>query len=176
MNRRNANSRSGWVNFPVDNPSYTNSREGGMVVKMVVVAPLTQHADEPEFAQCCGAMVHDQLTEILVGDDMRPQPIWSATEQFSYDQIVQYDIDMKKWKEYHYPFTEVKESPHEFQSIPYLASVVIASTGWSGWNTITESSWHCTFNDLTDDGKAMYSMFQKLYPGATIHLLTFLDT
>jgi hypothetical protein len=61
-------------------------------------------------------------------------------------------------------------------SRPYLAAIVLGTTGWSGWHTSEERYWSCTFEDLTPEGKALYRMLAQLYPGCTLHLLTYLDT
>ena len=38
-------------------------------------------------------------------------------------------------------------------------------------------SWHCTYYDLTEDGKALYDSLKSLYgESAELHILTFLDT
>ena len=73
--------------------------------------------------------------------------------------------------ENHYP-----QLTDSYDSIPYLAAIVMGSTGWSGFDWEAGNYWNCTFDDLTDEGKALYNQIQALYPDHQLQLLTFLDT
>lgn len=177
MNRRSTD-KDGCVNFPIESQQWQNSKEGGMFVKLVVIDP---HEFDDAFGVCCGVYVADQLTECLVGDDRRPYPGYTATlEQFnSHEEFIaaidQEQKNVQEWDEYHYPFINDKDEQSS-TSRPYLASIVLGSTGWSGFNAETGKIWTCNYSDLTDQGKTVYDTIQTLYPGCDLHLLTFLDT
>jgi hypothetical protein len=165
--KRRTNAVSGWVNFPVNDPSWTNTYEGGMVVKLVV------YGDEQfydKFAMCCGAQVYDISNEVLVGDDNR-STVKTACPNNPEDED-------NGWILNHYPhlFADDIESStiEKYTSRDYLAAIVLGTTGWSGAKE--GEYWKCTFDDLTDQGKALYKQIEALYRGAEIHLLTYLDT
>lgn len=80
---------------------------------------------------------------------------------------------------YHYPCSndpEIRDLLQRQLSRPYLASIVLGSTVWSGWNDEIKEYWHCTFEDLNPEGQTLYRQIEALYPGCDLHLLTFLDT
>jgi hypothetical protein len=162
--QRRTNAISGWVNFPVNDSSWTSTNEGGMAVKLVV------YGDEDfydKFVMCCGAQVYDISNEVLVGDDI-PSSVDSAYA----------NGEDSAWVLNHYPylFAEDIESTtiEKYISRDYLAAIVLGTTGWSGAKD--GEYWKCTFDDLTDQGKALYKQIEELYPGAEIHLITYLDT
>lgn len=68
--QRRSNAVSGWVNFPVNDPAWKNTHEGGMVVKLVVC----DNRENDQFGMCCGAYVVDHLCESFIADDRRPCP------------------------------------------------------------------------------------------------------
>jgi hypothetical protein len=173
MNRRSKD-RNGWVNFPVDDPKWSSTNEGGMFVKLVVCDD--REFDE-QFGICCGVHVHDLLSEQLINDDQRPYPTYPTTDPNVPDFLTKMEeaIDNdKRWEEYHYPHANHFKKP-DYHSRAYLCSMVLGSTGWSGHND-NIGLWHCTYADLTEDGKSLYNTIQQLYPGCKLHLLTFLDT
>lgn len=173
MNRRSTE-KNGWVNFPVDHPDWKNTKEGGMFVKLVVC---DDRDFDDRFGICCGVNVFDQVTEQLIADDQRPMPEYAlglehyASEE-EFVQAFEEEVTKKReWEQYHFPF--IHESL--YTSRPYLASIILGSTGWSGYCDGV-GLWHCTYSDLTEEGKTLYDSIQKLYDGCTLHLLTFLDT
>lgn len=170
MNRR-SNDTNGWVNFPVNDPAYKNTREGGMLVKLVVV---DDREFDKQFGICSGVHVTDTLSESLIADDIRPRPVYNG-EYNSVEDVEQEQRDLNKWEEYHFPSINDTKYP-DYTSRPYLAAVVLGSTGWSGWHEERGELWHCTYDDLNLQGKALYNSLQNLYWGCKIHLLTFLDT
>jgi hypothetical protein len=168
----------GYVAFPVHSQEYRNTQEGGMFVKLVVVE---QNDFDNELARCCGVTVTDMLTGSFAGDDSQAQPPeLDFSKELTAEDV---EADQTAWDAYvghHYPLRN-DESPaiehHErCMSRPYRAAIVMGSTGWSGYNDASHRKWHATFDDLTDDGKALYQLVKKLNPGCTLHLLTFLDT
>jgi hypothetical protein len=167
--QRRTNAVSGWVNFPVNDPTWTSTNEGGMVVKLVVYG---NEEFYDKFVMCCGAQVYDIGSEVLVGDDKPTNVKTSCTNSLE-------DED-KGWISNHYPhlFEDDIESSSidKYTSRDYLAAIVLGTTGWSGAKTSGYEYWKCTFDDLTVQGKALYKQIEMLYPGAEIHLLTYLDT
>lgn len=175
--KRRSNNKNGWVNFPVDDPSWHNTQEGGLFVKLVVC---DDREYNDRFGICSGVFVHDRLSELLIADDKRPLPKsdFKKSDFLNQEEYAaaceNYYADLSRWEEYHYPALNDKEE-RDYTSRSYLAVIIMGSTGWSGYKADV-GLWNCTYNDLTEDGKNLYSSIQKLYPNCTLHLLTFLDT
>ncbi len=180
MHGRRTNQVSGWVRFPIEDPQWHNTHEGGMVVKLVVVerAEEDKTLDGNGFGVCSGAYVNDMLTENFIGDDRRPKPDAQERDD-SYEAVLQEEEDRGNWMAYHYPRMNDDSIKHgdeaKYLSRPYLAALVLGSTGWSGSNE-DHDYWICRHEDLTQAGKALYAQLQALYPTGELHLLTFLDT
>jgi hypothetical protein len=164
----------GFVDFPVRSPYLENSGQGGLFVKLVVVEP-----NEP-LGHCVGVAVTDVLNGCFVADDQRalpPELDYSGDTEHTAEEM---ENEARAWDEYvgyHYPLhsDETLEGHVRNLSRPYRAVVVMGSTGWTG----TEESgrcWYANVHSLTPEGKALYDSVQKLNPGCTLHLLTFLDT
>lgn len=174
MNRR-SNDANGWVNFPINDSAYRNTKEGGMVVKLVVT---DDNEFDEQYGICSGAWVTDTLSESLIADDQRPRPVYNG-EYNSIEDVQKEQQELAEWEEYHFPFVNDKDDPG-YTSRPYLASMVLGTTGWSGWHEEHGALWRCTYDDLTVTGKGLYTMLKKLYEcdgvKRRIHLLTFLDT
>lgn len=174
--KRRENVANGYVNFPMFDPQYKNSNEGGMIVKLVVFNE-SDVDDDDNFELCTGVYVNDFLTESFVGCDSEGIPRWDDREDF-----IVYSKRVEEIEERFFPNMNIEYSDTAFNMAKYamrpsLCSLVIGNTGWSGWNTIDDVYWKCSYNDLTDAGKDLYSYIQKLYgPKASLHLLTFLDT
>jgi hypothetical protein len=166
---------SGCVNFPVNDPSWENSKEGGMVVKLVVA---DNREFDDQFGMCCGAQVFDVLTELLLGDDKCPPP----EKPENYDTaaaVLEYEQARIVWESNYFPHLNSPDKDlggARYLSRDYLAVAVLGTTGWSGWADLEGRYWTCTFEDLTDEGKTLYRQMEKLYPGCELHLLTYLDT
>ncbi len=172
MQRRSI-AQSGWVAFPVSDPAWKNSGEGGMLVKLVVC---DNREFDAQFGECCGVSVTDVLQESFVGDDQRPKPV-SRDGCDSLEDLQAEQVARAAWQAYHFPHAnDSGGGVEQFLSRSYLASLVLGSTGWSGWHEGEERYWECRFDDLTVEGKALYEQLKALYPGCDVHLLTFLDT
>lgn len=144
-----------------------------MLVKLVVC---DNREFDDQFGVCCGAHVFDVLEESFVGDDKLPKPV-PAQDYDSVESVVAEQQAFARWEERHFPRVNDKVDGVEREmSRPYLAVLVIGTTGWSGWSEAKGQYWACTFNDLNEEGQALYNQVQKLYPGCDLHLLTFLDT
>lgn len=173
--KRRSTEVSGCVNFPVNEPAWSNSNEGGMVVKLVV----TDDRDfDVQWGKCCGAATYDVLTEVLLGDDKRPPPGKKGSYETTAD-LLNEQTAFGEWESYHFPHLHAVDKDlgsDRYLSREYLATLVLGSTGWSGWSEETKDYWTCTFEDLTEEGKAAYRQLESLYPGCELHLLTYLDT
>lgn len=174
--KRRTTAMNGCVKFPVNDPAFYNTNEGGMFVKLVVCDNREQ---DNRWEMCCGATVNDLLSECLVGDDQRSL-VGIPDEQLSVDNVIRCHIETTKWIRYHFPNFEKHDiqldAIEHYLSRDYLASILLGSTGWSGRHSETNTCWHCTFNDLTEEGQALYKQIKSLYPECVLHLLTFLDT
>lgn len=83
--QRRSNATFGYVNFPIDQPPYKNTKEGGLIVKMVVLPYdpiITNDPQEQPWDICCGVGVHDLLQESLVADSAI-RPIYSYSYKTS---------------------------------------------------------------------------------------------
>ena len=119
----------------------------------------------------------DTLTEVLVGDDQRPQP--AVPEAYETIADVQEQEDKhNEWMRYHFPsYRDPKtDAFRQEMSAPYQAVILMGSTGWSGYSQELGQYWHCTKDALTAEGKALFDMVQARFPACTLHLLTFVDT
>lgn len=163
--RRDENEVVGWVNFPIKNPTFRNTKEGGMFVRLVVVDKTGLENYMKRWMPCCGGYQNFIMDESFIGDDYFDSTGHEDDPAF----------------EYHFPWYAVKNDEDDnpsarYSSIDYLAIITLGATGWSGWNKILEAPWVCTYDDLTEEGKALYNQFKKLYPGSTLFLQTWLDT
>ena len=168
----------GYVNFPVHLP---NGNEGGMFVRLVVMPPDLEYAfiegddDDTEAdieyrkqkpVVCCGGIINFHYDEVLYAtDESDCIPWWEQPEGQTRVEHRRNDIELR-----HFPYLEdSKLDVDKYLSTQYLAVVLMGSTGWNG-------RFRCTYDDLTDDGKALYDSMKKLYPTSTLVLQTWLDT
>jgi len=171
MNRRSSDTR-GYVNFPVDDPRYKNTGEGGMFVRLVV-----EEKENKGWMVCCGGLQHIQYDECLVADDVCPPP---QRLPRNIDSLPPEEVDriLKETQIYpveahHFPL--LKDG--SWGSVGYLSIITLGSTGWSGWDNETDDYWHCTYGDLTEEGRSLYDSLKNLYgEDCQIYLQTWLDT
>lgn len=178
MNRRSEEVK-GFVNFPVDNPDYRNSNEGGLFVRLVVEPRL----DGPGELVCSGGYNHVLFDESYLRDDNRTPPA-----AFTFDETEPPEVTRQKMEDeykasdsyilHHFPqYKDAIDNIYvKYLSKAYLAVITMGSTGWSGWSESNEEYWHCTYSDLTPEGKAAYDLMKKLYPDSVVTLQTWLDT
>lgn len=180
--RRRTNTQHGFVNFPLSSIDFVSSREGGMFVKLVVVDE--RDYDDSEWTICCGAAVFDRLSEQLVGDSEAALPalVLDGRDDTSPESTLAlfdaHTAAANAWDARHFPdlHDATVDDSSRYTSRPYVASLLLGITGWSGYSAAQEAYWRCTLDDLTPEGKALHAQMQTLYPGCRIHLLTFLDT
>lgn len=175
MNRR-TDKISGWVDFPVNDTTWTSTREGGMSVMLVVIDDRNPMPDinidnTPEWEQCLCNNAYVILDESFIQDD-HYNPIPRRTTADNLEKEMK-DKDLRT--EIHFPNCNDPRSRDQYLSVPYLFAAIIGTTGWSGADK-DGNLWHCIFDDLTDEGQALYQMVQNLYTGCELYLLTFLDT
>lgn len=169
--RQNAEASVGLVNFPVD--KYENTREGGVLVRLVVFDGMRNNDFYTAFLPCCGGFNQFQLDECFLGDDLQDL---SYPADDAMDEVWQErDAMLAKCTERYFPNLdcEDKESPvyhRRYLSDGFLCVMTLGATGWSS------GEWLCTFDDLTSEGTALVESLRRLYPGCEIRLLTFLDT
>lgn len=170
----------GYVNFPVDDPEWECSKEGGMLVRLVVYEPENQN-----WMQCSGGYQHvyydqDLLTDDTTGrwstpvdpEEQDPETLMRAMME---DQKNREDLEEKHFPHVNTGF-EFNANLYEkrYMSRPYLCVMTMGSTGWSGTNE--EGYWYCTYDDLTPEGKELYNALSKLYENCVVELVTWLDT
>lgn len=165
MDRR-SNTVKGFVNFPVHDESWKSSYEGGMIVKLYVI-PKYDATYDTDFEVCCGNTVTDMLGESFIGSD--------HYKLHHYEEECGTESNLTDILEKYFPRVEKYGDDNQYLSVPLYASIILGNTGWSGYNG--EEYWHCTYYDLTEDGKTLYNSLKSLYgESAELHILTFLDT
>jgi hypothetical protein len=163
----------GFVNFPTHLPS---TKEGGMFVRLVV-----EDVDDFDmrWPPCCGGYCGFTFDENYIADDWRARPRWPDRKNFeTIEEFMAADAAYcaarDQYDEYHFPlrYSENQEDQdRKYESIGYLAVVLLGATGWS-----SADNWICTQDDLTAEGLAFYKLVEQLYPGRRISLQTWLDT
>lgn len=140
----------GFVKFPTESPLYRQSGEGGLSVFIVVRESST--APDAEYPICVTPPILLYAAEVLVG------PQQAEGHHFPYLQNLRVRLKDRNL------------------STPYLACILIGSTGWSGCDNATAHYWEANLDDLTEDGIALFSLLSKLFPASLVELLTWLDT
>ena len=160
MPRRDPASASGFVNFPATDPAYKHTEEGGMFVRLSVLAP-----DPAGKWMHCSGGVHTMVIDAC--------PIGKPTEAALFPKLAARQARIEAA-----PPDADTELPtdEELESAELLANLTIGSTGWSGWHEAVDKLWECTEADLTEDGQALLALMRRLYPGCTIVISTWLDT
>lgn len=145
---------TGFVKFP-DQESDVLSTEHGLDVFLVVL-----YDNQKEWFNCTTTSVQ-MIAGNLLGDHRQAR-----------DAIVQ-----RYWPHLH--------ERHDAQSVEYLESILsvdfmcaiaLGSTNRAFGNVDKTDYWRCTQYDLTDDGKILLGLVEKLYPNHEWVILTFLDT
>ena len=163
MNRR-SNIVKGFVNFPVHEEIWRSSNEGGMIVKLYVI-PKYDSTYDNNFEVRYGNTITNMLGKSFVGSD--------HYKLHYYEEEYGTESNFTDILEKYFPRVEKYGDDNQYLSIPLYASIIVGNSGWSGYNEY----WKCTFDDLTEDGKALYNSLKLLYgESAELHLLTFLDT
>lgn len=160
-NRRN-NRQRGFVKFPIGNPKYENTKEGGMFVRLVV-------EEGNHWGRCNGGQNMIMMDETYLRDNNR--------RYCNFRSLKKQQEFSDQYEKYHFPNINNKSKfRSQFISRGYLTVMTIGTTGWSGWNKKYKEYWHCKVNNLTEDGKTIYDLMHFLYPGCKIRLQTWLDT
>lgn len=171
--RRNPNASVGFVNFPTK--TIQNSGEGGVFVRLVVIDTKGDDESMNRWIPCCGGdnsffldecFLGDDLTDRSYPDDDAPDSEWGKRMKRLAVCTERYFPNLKHSSE----DSEKVDETFRYISRDFLCVLNLGATGWSS------GQWVCTFNDLTDEGKAFVASLQKLYEGCEIRLLTFLDT
>lgn len=145
---------AGYVRFPVADPTWTDSGEGGIFVRLFVVEPMERYSRARRWVTCFG------------GEQ------W-CTEDESLEAT--YSVRARRFlPNPHLPLGLENAGDHSFGC---LAILTIGGTNWSGrlpWPA--GELWTCTPADLTPDGMVLLTQMRALYTGCAIYLTTWLDT
>lgn len=172
FNRRSLEVR-GNVNFPVYSTRYISSNEGGLFVRLVVEDP------NYSFMVCSGGYNPINMDESFIGDDQLCVCEFCRTGEYTMTcrDCVKFSDTFPNWD---LPQDKEEQSDYlksiRYYSIPYIAVVTLGSTGWSGYDNEGSGMWICTYEDLTDSGKALYDSMALAYPDSKLVLQTWLDT
>lgn len=104
---------------------------------------------------------HDELSE-----DSWMECCGGQSEFYKDECLVGSDVKYVGTEKFFAPCRHGKVSPY------CLCVMTLGSTGWS------DGEWICRYEDLTQEGKALYDLVRKLYdkPGCQLILQTYLDT
>jgi len=173
---RRSNQVRGWVNFPVNDSDYKNTGEGGMFVRLVVAELKPQTAKEEAWSVCCGGDNFCYYDEQFLGDDVNPD--LSEEDLGKLEESPAELLHFPRFPGRHANYDPEKQFLLDpYTSLPYLCIMTVGSTGWSGWHQGRQEYFRCRFENLTDEGKNLYQMIEKLYENkGQIYLQTWLDT
>lgn len=174
MNRR-SNESNGFIKFPINDITdygYQCSGEGGIAVRLVVMNNSREGESTPSWPICCVSLPNIIENEVTLGCDAH----------FQLNDMGNNYQRQQHYQKSHY-FEESHISKHNEKylesqirvSVEYLAVITLATTGWSGYSDLA-GYWKAQYSDLTEEGKELYALIQKLYPGKIICIETLLDT
>lgn len=167
MNRR-SNDANGWVNFPIHESSFSATKQHRIFVELVVV---DDRKNDERLGICSDVHLTVTPSQKLIADDRNSRPVYND-EHTGVENVHQHYL--ANWEEYHFP--SIKDTKYSvYNSRAYLAAIVLGSTRCE-WNEDRDKLWHCTYDDLNLQGKALYNSLQNIYWGCDLYLLTFLDT
>jgi hypothetical protein len=156
----------GCINWP-DFATHRDTGEGGLFVYLVVP---TQEGEAPRdysdpMEKCCiGTWPTLNMPDVVLskGADKywHRDRYWQTWNKIDGDMV---------------PRQAVYEYADSMQSVHFLAVVLLGSTGMSWVNDNTEEYFIAQYDNLTDEGKALYKSLASLYSRSPI-ILTFLDT
>jgi hypothetical protein len=166
------------VNFPVD--SVKSSGEGGMIVRL-----WAEMGFEDEM--CCGHTFRETISVCVVGEHTLITP---TLDCYTNEPGWLYELEEREPLPWENPNQTAFKTSQWCEFSPSLvASVTLGATGWSGSYYSSDGSemeipgrakdfvyWVCHFDDLTQEGKDVVHLMQRLYPMAVIRIVTFLDT
>lgn len=196
MDRGDPTKSRGFVNFPVGSQRFRHTGEGGMFVRLVAL-PVSAH----DFMVCNGGSFQCLAERVLVGDDVStlpPAPEKPKSEETGWRRKIfglfgRNRSDAQALEEYRERVKDISERlprlyfpgrvkvydiPPEKKSlsVDHYAVLLLGSTGWTGYDDQFGSYWHCTYRDLTDDGRLIYDTLTLLFRDtATLVLQTWLD-
>jgi hypothetical protein len=144
-------------------------------VRLVVIDPAPNLDDA--WTVCCGGDNFTSYDESYIRDDVRERPHIPPEELYSMEKFKEQKEFRLAYDKFHFPDMHAEEEDRvSYRSVPYLAAMTIGSTGWSGYSQTKSAYWYCTYESLTDEGKALYDLTKKLYTGCNLYLQTWLDT
>lgn len=183
--------QSGYVDFPLNDPKYFDTGEGGIYVVLVVI-------DNGEWSVCCAQTPDIRIFfDSFAGDDLGPRPdVFRGLSKIEWDKLSPADFERErkadnKYIRKYFPNYHVEDDNEkiaesaestvsdEFVSKGFLLALLIGSTNWCGYHKkgrLSGNAWRCKYETLTSDGKKLYDQLRKLYSGCEIRLLTFIDT
>ena len=169
--KRRSEEHAGCVNFPVNDPLYRNSKEGGMFVRLVI----EEDPGNPTLV-CIGGQNQSAMDESLIGTDdfQGNHQTWQEARRELERQTLRHFPDSEE----DYEIGERSQvTSRRHRSVNYLAVLTLASTGWSGYDDREPGGyWICQYENLTQEGRALYDGLKTAYPGARMTLQTWLDT
>ena len=168
MNRR-SNEVRGFVRFPVTDPDWKNTGEGGMFVRLVVY-----EKEGVDWKVCCGGYQHIFCDESLLTDDALGRRERNSSEDLQ--NILEEQEAWDHLLQKHFPNINQRDDQYQYVSRPYLCVLTLGMSGWSGFHEEKGHYWHCEIEDLTEEGKVLYESIKNLYPGCHVELMTWLDT
>ena len=151
--RRNGTSNSGYIKWPTE---LLNTKEGGSWVYLVVASH--EMFDKDKFVNCCynGATLNRGLIVDPSHRDDDQGPTRIEKRFFPNCRAVLGCDD-----------------PNAHQSVDLLAAICLGTSGGTWYHA--DRPWSCSYDDLDQNGKALYDSVKQLYNREPT-LLTYIDT
>jgi hypothetical protein len=158
------------VNFPELSSAWVNTSDLSLTVKLLV-APTSVVTSQIDWVQ-------EAWHNCPVGDDQSPYPECPyLAETASIDEVARSISESERrreeWLLQHYNLV-TRDGKDRLYSPATLATLYFGGTSWTGYCRERDVYWACTFEDLTEAGKALYQAVSTAYPEAKLHLRTFL--
>ena len=174
--QRRSKAISGHVAFPVDDPAYEYTPEGGLFVRLVV-----EPKDDEDLLVCAGGWNSVTYDEEWFGDDTETACPCPNCDDNLPENPTRADYDCRRQAAAFPHLNDETEPGHyqlydRYESRPYLAVLTIGSTGWVGYRKRDWKPFVCRYEHLTASGRALYDALQAAYPGRRLILQTWLDT
>jgi hypothetical protein len=163
----------GVVSFPFVNDDYSVIDDGMTNVYLVVY-------DNKGLENISEYQTHLFLDGIFVADDCAKRPTLDKDmKDIDIDELINDQLANDNYNDYYFPNFSSDDFTHDemakYLSIPLIASIRIGNCDMTFENNNTPQYWNCTYDDLNDKGKVVYKIFEEMYKGKEIRILTFVN-
>ncbi len=163
----------GVIEFPFVDDDYTVIDDGMTNVYLIVY-------DSDGLENISEYQTHLFLDGIFVADDFSERPkLDKNMNDISIDELINDQLDNDNYNDFYFPnFSSDDFESNEiakYLSIPLIASVRLGNCNMTFECKDTPKYWNCVYDDLTEKGKVVYKIFEEMYVGKEIRMLTFVN-